>query len=63
MALAGPEESIGQLDELTKQSFRMSLANIRELAELSVKTQAEAADLVRARIRQSIAEVNALLED
>lgn len=63
MTLAGPKESFAQLDELTKQSFRMSLANIRELAELSVKTQTEAVDLVRSRIRQSVAEIDALLED
>ncbi len=41
----------------------MSVADIRELAELSVKTQAEAVDLIRSRIRQGVAAVNALLED
>jgi phasin family protein len=62
MAIVGPAQSIAQLDELAKQSFRLSLANLRELAELSVKTQAEAFELVRSRIRQDVAEVSALLD-
>ena len=62
MAIAGPAQSIAQLDELAKQAFRLSLSNVRELAELSVKTQAEAFALARNRIRQNIAEVSALLD-
>jgi len=62
MAIAGPAQSVAQLDELAKGAFRLSLANVRELAELSVKTQAEAFELVRSRIRQDLAEVSALLD-
>ena len=62
MSVIGPAQSIAQLDELAKAAFRLSLANVKELAELSVKTQAEAFDLVRSRIRQNIAEVKALLD-
>src|SRR6266581_1157973 len=36
MAIAGPAQSVAQLDELAKGAFRLSLANVRELAELSV---------------------------
>ena len=62
MTIVGPAQSIAQLDELAKQSFRLSLANLKELAELSVKTQAEAFELVRSRIRQDVAEVSSLLD-
>ena len=62
MAIAGPAQSVAQLDELAKGAFRLSLANVREMAELSVKTQAEAFELVRSRIRQDLAEVSALLD-
>ena len=62
MSVIGPAQSIAQLDELAKAAFRLSLANVKELAELSVKKQAEAFELVHGRIRQNIAEVNALLE-
>ena len=62
MRVAGPKESIARLDELAKQSFLMAIANVRELAELSAKTQAEAFDLVKQRVNQNIDEVSALLE-
>jgi hypothetical protein len=32
MAIAGPAQSIARLDELAKGAFRLSLANMRELA-------------------------------
>jgi phasin family protein len=62
MAIAGPAQSVAQLDELARGAFRLSLANVRELAELSVKAQAEAFEMVRSRIRQDLAEVSALLD-
>jgi phasin family protein len=62
MTIAGPAQSVAQLDELARGAFRLSLANVRELAELSVKTLAEAFELARSRIRQDLAEVSALLD-
>ena len=62
MSVAGPARSVAQLDELAKRAFRLSLANVKELAELSVRTQADAFELVRSRIRQDVAEVKALLD-
>jgi phasin family protein len=62
MTIAGSAQSVAQLDELARGAFRLSLANVKELAELSVKTQAEAFELVRSRIRQDLAEVSALLD-
>ena len=62
VAIAGPAHSVAQLDQLAKGAFRLSLANVRELADLSVTMQAEAFDLVRSRIQQDLAEVSALLD-
>ena len=62
MAIAGPVQSVAQLDELAKGAFRLSLANAKELAELSAKTQAEAFELMRSRIQQDLAELSALLD-
>ena len=62
MTIAGPVQSVAQLDELAKGAFRLSLANVKELAELSAKTQAEAFELMRSRIQQDLAELSALLD-
>jgi len=61
-SIAGPAQSVAQLDELARGAFRLSLANVSELADLLVKTQAEAFELARSRIRQDLAEVGALLD-
>jgi len=62
MTIAGPVQSVAQLDELAKGAFRLSLANVKELAELSAKTQADAFELMRSRIQQDLAELSALLD-
>jgi len=61
MSASGPRESFSKLDELAKQSFGMAVANIRELAELSARSQAEAFEVVRQRIRENVEEVTRLL--
>ena len=61
MAASGPRESISKLDELAKQSFGMAVANIRELAELAARSQADAFEVVRQRIRENVEEVTRLL--
>jgi phasin family protein len=61
MSASGPRESISKLDELAKQSFGMAIANIRELAELTARSQADAFNVVRQRIRENIEEVTQLL--
>ncbi len=62
MVAGGPRESISKLDELAIASFRMTLNNIRELAEMAVKSQAEAYEAVTTRIKENVDEVNRLLE-
>ena len=62
VSVIGPRQCISELDELAKQGFLLSLANVKELVELSVKTQAEAFELVRGRFRQNIAGSSASLD-
>jgi phasin family protein len=62
MAASGPRESISKLDELAIAAFKMALNNIRELAEMAVKSQADAYEVVTTRIRENIDEVSSLLE-
>lgn len=61
MSSSGPRESVSKLDELAKQSFGMAIANMRELAELTARSQADAFNVVRQRIRENIEEVTQLL--
>jgi phasin family protein len=51
-----------QLDELAVAAFKMALADIRELAELTARSQAEAYDIVSRRIREDVDEATRLLE-
>ncbi len=67
-ALAGsvsvtePRESISKLNEMARASFQSSLGNIRELAELAGRSQAEAFEVLKARIQENVDEVNQLLK-
>ena len=62
LAQSGPREIISRLDELAIATFRLALHNVRELAEMTVRSQAEAYEAVSLRIREDIAEVSAMLE-
>ena len=67
-ALAGsvsvtePRESIAKLNEMARASFQSSLGNIRELAELAGRSQAEAFEVLKTRIQENVDEVNQLLK-
>lgn len=67
-ALAGsvsvtePRESISKLNEMARASFQSSLGNIRELAELAGRSQAEAFEVLKTRIQENVDEVNQLLK-
>ncbi len=62
VAVAGPRESIAQLDQLAVQAFKLSLSNIRELAELAARDQSDAFSVIQGRIRESVDEVSKLLK-
>ena len=56
-----PKEAIGKLDELGRASFKRALDDIRELADMAAKSQAEAFEIVRERIHDNVEEVRQLL--
>jgi len=62
MSVAEPRESISKLNEMARASFQRSLGNIRELAELAGRSQAEAFEVLKARIQENVDEVNQMLK-
>ena len=62
MKTAGPGESIAKLDELAKGAFKLALENIRELAELAARSQAETLKIVNQRITESVDQAARMLE-
>jgi phasin family protein len=62
MAEGGARESLSKLDELALASFRMALNNVRELAEMTARSQADAYEILSRRIREDVDEVARLLE-
>ncbi len=62
VSVAEPRESIAKLNETARASFQSSLGNIRELAELAGRSQAEAFEVLKSRIQENVDEVNQLLK-
>jgi phasin family protein len=62
MAEGGAREGLSRLDELAMASFRMALDNVRDLAEMTARSQADAYEVVSRRIREDVDEVTRLLE-
>ncbi len=56
-----PKKSLAKLDEMGKAAFRRALEDMRELAELAAKSQADAFDVVRQRINENVEQVGQLL--
>ena len=56
-----PQEAGTKQAELVKQAFEKALANMRELAEMFSKTNAEAFDLINKRFTESVEELKTLL--
>jgi phasin family protein len=57
-----PKENMAKLDELGRQSFQRAIDDIKELANLAAKSQADAFDVVRQRIQANVDEVTKLLQ-
>lgn len=57
-----PKENLAKLDELGRQSFQRAVDDIKELATLAAKSQADAFDVVRQRIQSNVDEVTKLLQ-
>ena len=61
MTAIGPWHSIGHLDKLAVASYQLALADLRELALLTARSQRDALAIVRQRIDQNIHNVQRLL--
>lgn len=61
MSAGEPRENLAKLDAMGKAAFRQALDDIRELSELAARSQAEAFEVVRQRIRDNVDEVSKLL--
>ena len=61
MAAIGPWHSVGHLDRLAVASCQLALADLRELALLTARSQRDAVAIVRQRIDQNIHSVQRLL--
>ena len=60
IASAGtPEAKFGQQAELAKQAYEASLANLREIAELTTKSNTEAAEVLTKRVSETFDELKA----
>jgi len=56
-----PKENMAKLDEMGRAAFQRALDDIRELAELAAKSQADAFDIMRQRISDNVDQVSQLL--
>ncbi|MET3443295.1 phasin family protein [Variovorax paradoxus] len=57
-----PKANLAKLDELGRQSFQRAIDDIKELANLAAKSQADSFELVRQRIQANVDEVTKLLQ-
>ena len=57
-----PKANLAKLDELGRQSFQRAVDDIKELANLAAKSQADAFELVRQRIQANVDEVTKMLK-
>jgi phasin family protein len=55
-----PEELVAKQTELAKAAFERALANMKELAEMVAKANADAAEVINKRISESLAELRSL---
>ena len=58
-----PMDSVTKFESLGKEAFKMALENIRELADLAAKSQAEAFKVVKKSIEDNVSEVSKLLKN
>ncbi|HET7835135.1 TIGR01841 family phasin [Variovorax sp. J31P179] len=57
-----PREGFAKLDAMGKAAFKQALDDIRELSEMAAKSQSDAFEVVRERIRSNVDEVSKLLQ-
>jgi phasin family protein len=52
-----PEDRVSKQAEIAKNAFETAIKNMRELAEMSAKSQTEALDLINARVTEGFDEI------
>ena len=57
-----PKENLAKLDEMARASFKRALDDMKELADLAAKSQADAFNVVRERINDNVEQVSKLLK-
>ncbi len=57
-----PKEGVAKLDKMGRDAFKQALDDIRELADMAAKSQAEAFEIVRERIATNVDDVKKLLK-
>ena len=57
-----PGAAMGSQAELAKQAFEKALQNMRELAELAVKAQSDAYEVIKQRMHENIEELRSALK-
>lgn len=58
-AVEGPDAKFGKQTELAKAAYEKAVSNMRELAEISAKSNSEAAELLNARVAEGLDELKA----
>ena len=61
-AATDPRDAAAKQAEIAKVAYEKALANMRELAEMTAKANAEAADAINARITESLEELRDMAE-
>jgi phasin family protein len=54
---ASPEQRLAKQAELTKDAFELAIKNVRELSEMSAKSNTEALELINQRVSASLDEL------
>ncbi|MET0543974.1 MAG: phasin family protein [Variovorax sp.] len=57
-----PKENLAKLDEMARASFKRAIDDMKELADLAAKSQADAFNVVRERINDNVEQVTKLLK-
>ena len=62
MSVKDPGAALGSAAELAKQAFEKALANMRELAELAIKAQTDAYEVIKHRVQEDMEELRSVLK-
>ncbi|MDB5730308.1 MAG: phasin [Variovorax sp.] len=57
-----PKENLAKLDEMGRAAFQRALDDMKELAQLAAKAQADSFDVMRQRISDNVEQVSKLLQ-